>query len=156
MIEAKINDDLNVSNTALFGGWNGIQHAQLCTNSNVNGWIVQWRYGISSSYGIKDNLKHTHVLDLLNKKYLIDGNQYAITSPIESKSDGTIYVFAVNNSGTVIRKTSLNLYYFQIYDNDILVRDYIPVLDTSKRPCMFDKVEKKCYYNQGTGEFLYG
>ncbi len=49
-----------------------------------------------------------------------------------------------------------NLYYTKIYDNANLVRDYIPVIDSTSRPCLFDKVSKECYYNQGTGEFLYG
>ena len=40
--------------------------------------------------------------------------------------------------------------------NDTLVRDYIPVLDANDRPCLFDKVSKTCFYNQGKGEFLYG
>ena len=49
-----------------------------------------------------------------------------------------------------------NLYYTKIYDNDTLVRDYVPVIDSNSRPCLFDRVSKECYYNQGTGEFLYG
>lgn len=49
-----------------------------------------------------------------------------------------------------------NLYYTKIYDNDTLVRDYVPVIDSTERPCLFDKVSKECYYNQGTGEFLWG
>ncbi len=48
------------------------------------------------------------------------------------------------------------IYYCKLYDNDTLVRDYIPVLDNNNRPCLFDKVSKSCFYNQGTGEFLYG
>ncbi len=46
--------------------------------------------------------------------------------------------------------------YFKIYSNNKLVRDFIPVLDEDNKPCLYDKVEKKYYYNQGTGEFLYG
>ena len=48
------------------------------------------------------------------------------------------------------------MYYCKITNNNALIRDYIPVIDSSNRPCLFDKVEKICYYNQGTGEFLYG
>ena len=29
-------------------------------------------------------------------------------------------------------------------------------IDSNSRPCLFDRVSKECYYNQGTGEFLYG
>lgn len=48
------------------------------------------------------------------------------------------------------------LYYTKIYDNDTLVRDFVPVIDSSGIPCLYDKVEDKFYYNEGTGEFLYG
>ena len=48
------------------------------------------------------------------------------------------------------------IYYLQIYDNDILVRDFIPVLDKNGVTCMFDKVERKFYYNAGTGDFIAG
>ena len=34
--------------------------------------------------------------------------------------------------------------------------DLIPVLDKNNIPCMFDKVTKQFFYNQGTGQFLYG
>lgn len=36
-----------------------------------------------------------------------------------------------------------------------LVRDLIPVLDYGGEACMFDKVNKRFYYNQGSGEFEY-
>ncbi len=47
------------------------------------------------------------------------------------------------------------IYYCKIYDDGVLVRDFIPVLDKEGTPSMYDKVEKKFYYNQGTGEFKY-
>lgn len=66
------------------------------------------------------------------------------------------YVFYV--SGTPAsghEKAKMRLYYCKIYDNDTLVRDYIPVIDSSNIPCLYDKVEDKFYYNEGSGEFLY-
>ena len=51
---------------------------------------------------------------------------------------------------------SVKIYSAKIYDNDILVRDYIPVLDKNGVPCMYDKVEGKFYYNAGTGQFIAG
>ena len=61
-----------------------------------------------------------------------------------------------SSSGGVEELGWSRIYYTKIYDNDNLIRDYIPVLDSNDRPCMFDKVSKTCFYNQGTGEFLYG
>lgn len=40
--------------------------------------------------------------------------------------------------------------------NNVTVGYFIPVIDSSSRPCFFDKVSMKCYYNHGTGEFLWG
>ena len=48
------------------------------------------------------------------------------------------------------------VYSFKIYEGDTLKKDYTPALDKNNRPCLFDKVGRECYYNQGTGEFLHG
>lgn len=48
------------------------------------------------------------------------------------------------------------MFYPKIWDDNTLVRDYISVLDNNMRPCMYDKVSGKLFYNQGSGEFLYG
>ena len=48
------------------------------------------------------------------------------------------------------------IYRFQIYDNNTLVRDFIPVLDPQNIPCMYDKVSETFFYNQGTGNFIAG
>ena len=70
----------------------------------------------------------------------------------------SMYIFSANVKGSVPYENmgNIRLYYFQIFDNNALVRDYIPVIDSSERPCLFDKVSRECYYNQGTGEFLWG
>ena len=54
------------------------------------------------------------------------------------------------------RKFIGRLYYCKIYNGDTLVRDFVPVIDGSNIACLYDKVEKKCYYNVGTGTFSYG
>lgn len=38
----------------------------------------------------------------------------------------------------------------------VLVRDFIPVLDGSGIPCMYDKVSGELFANKGTGTFTYG
>ena len=40
--------------------------------------------------------------------------------------------------------------------NGTLIRDFITVMDKSGVPCMYDRVTKSFFYNQGTGTFLYG
>ena len=48
------------------------------------------------------------------------------------------------------------MYKCKIFDNDILVRDFIPVLDREMRPAMYDSVTGKLFYNKGTGVFIIG
>ena len=44
----------------------------------------------------------------------------------------------------------------QIYDNEVLVRDFIPVLRNSdNKPGLLDRVSNQFYTNAGTGEFIY-
>lgn len=69
----------------------------------------------------------------------------------------TLFLFAyhhTNGTGTI--NTAIRMYGFKIYDNEKLVRDFIPVLDKDNQPCLYDKVSEELFYNQGTGEFLYG
>ena len=86
-------------------------------------------------------------------------NDKTLTNPVSTFTvDYTLPIFALNNVGTVQSGTLpvAQCHYFKIYDNDILVRDFVPALDRNNRPCMFDKVEGKTYYNKGTDEFRVG
>lgn len=42
---------------------------------------------------------------------------------------------------------------YQIYENDVLLYDLWPCYDPDGVACLYDKVEKKYYYNQGSGVF---
>ena len=69
-----------------------------------------------------------------------------------------IYIFKRNfyTSGDPTALFTGRLYYFKLWNNGTLVRDFIPCLDPLGVPCMFDLVSKKPYYNAGTGDFSVG
>lgn len=69
---------------------------------------------------------------------------------------GSMYIFATNGNGSVMHLAPLRVEEMQIFDNGVLVRDFIPVLDFDGVACLFDKVEKKLYHNAGSGSFTYG
>ena len=48
------------------------------------------------------------------------------------------------------------IYSCSISKNGKKLRSYIPVLDSSGRPAMYDEVSGQFFYNQGTGEFTWG
>ena len=108
-------------------------------------------------------------LDLYNKIITFDKNKNIATvtvngftistmqsNPAIFTCDYTLTLFATNSDGSPIIDGSERFYYTKIYDNDVLVRDMIPVLDRNGTPCMCDKVEGKFYYNAGTGDFIAG
>lgn len=44
---------------------------------------------------------------------------------------------------------------WKLYHNGALLYDLRPVLDAEGTPCMFDRVSRTCFYNQGVGTFGY-
>lgn len=80
-------------------------------------------------------------------------------------SVGSVYLFCIhrtlNSGGTVIddsavRFTSYKLYACSFKIGGELVRDFIPVLDNHGIACLYDKVSKQLFYNQGNGYFDFG
>ena len=69
----------------------------------------------------------------------------------------TIGMFALHDSSDrFVSAGGQKIYSFKIYDNNVLVRDFIPVLDKNGVPCMYDKVTQQFFYNAGTGDFIAG
>lgn len=91
-----------------------------------------------------------------NNEIYVNGKKVGELSDFGEKDGQPLYIGAYggdpNNSSY---KSKFRIYYYKIFDGNKLVRNYIPVIDSSGRPCLYDKVEDKFYYNEGSGEFLY-
>ena len=68
---------------------------------------------------------------------------------------GNLYLFSVNGGGTYDNAT-MKLYSCQIYDNDTLVRDYVPCQKPDGTVGLWDDVNSVFYGNAGTGTFTAG
>lgn len=75
--------------------------------------------------------------------------------PREINSKLNMVLFAVNTNSTIELNGVFKMYHWSMKDNGILVRDFSPVLAPNGQPALFDQVEKKLYYNKGSGAFLY-
>jgi len=82
-----------------------------------------------------------------------DDGETLVNTYAEFTSGESNCVFCIKGQ---LKCAKIKLYYLEIYDNEKLVRDYIPVLDDDGIACLYDKVEKKFYYNEGTGAFIAG
>lgn len=47
------------------------------------------------------------------------------------------------------------LHGFKIYENDVLVHNFVPALDSNDIPCVYDEVAEEYKYNLGSGSFEY-
>ena len=68
----------------------------------------------------------------------------------------SIFLFANNINGTAKQLVSARFYLLKIYDNDTLVRDFIPCQTTAGEIGLWDDVNSVFYGNAGTGTFTAG
>ena len=76
----------------------------------------------------------------------------------------SVALYAKKDNDTVDNtKAIAKIYYFKIYDADELKHHFVPVPQgmvigdtTISAPCMFDIVTQTPFYNDGTGDFVYG
>lgn len=85
------------------------------------------------------------------------GAQSTTTLPLprEVYELGNMYLFATNTNDSRDVKSSFRMFHWARKDKGALVRDFTPVLAPNGQPALFDQVEKKLYYNKGSGAFLY-
>lgn len=71
-------------------------------------------------------------------------------------TDNRIYIFACNG-GNRYYTGNTRCYYFRMYDNNTIVRDFVPVQNLKTGAYgLFDKVNKVFYGNSGSGAFTAG
>ena len=118
---------------------------------------LRFDYGSSkivlSKYILSDGKRHI-VRKEAERNYLdgseVDSND---ASTFDSKSVVALLYFS-----TVGAHSSLKLYSARFWDvsNGRGYRKYIPAVDSSGKPCMYDRVTKQPFYNNGTGQFIVG
>lgn len=67
-----------------------------------------------------------------------------------------LLLFSDHTNGTPNLQAQAKIYYFKIYDNGTLVRDFVPCINASGAYGLYDKVNKKFYGNAGSGAFTGG
>lgn len=69
----------------------------------------------------------------------------------------SMYIFNVNkDDNSTYLSGIMKLYYFKIYNNDVLVRDFIPCKNPSGTIGLYDTVNSQFYSNVGTDTFIAG
>ena len=149
-IEIKAIKDTSYS---LFGTGSG---DRLCFTGSSGGNFFYYGSNTGGSYS-PTSPNEPHVFVFNTGSLYVDGE---LKQPAVSVFVGTtsvsVYLFARNKYNSSDDAGSHKIYYCKIWNNNNLVRDFIPVLDEAGVACMFDRVTNQFFYNAGTGNFIAG
>ena len=96
-----------------------------------------------------------HTVDMNKNVTTFDG--VVTTMPYgEFSTSYNLILLGMNTAGSVYCKNKTRIYSCQIYDDDVLVRDYKPCISPDGKVGLYDLVDRKFYGNNGTGEFIAG
>ena len=110
-------------------------------------------YNATSKVNDTEMYNSQHYYKVSSSGVYLNGTKIANYASFSSTS--TLYLFNLNlSSATYMCKGKVWAYRHK--RNGVLIRDMIPCLDTNNVPCMYDVVNNKAYYNQGTGTFTVG
>ncbi len=135
-------------------GWNdmiGINQSRAGSRSNVIPYI---KYdGVACSLAQQTN----GILKLTPVGLYFNGNLvYSKTPSSFGTETYSIYLFAANRQGTASYFTQYRLENFKMWNNDVLVGNFIPTKDSNNVVGMYDTVSGQFFTNAGTGEFIAG
>ena len=119
---------------------------------------VEYLWGFHTGTWIKpatsDAVGKKFDIDFSKNGVIINGTTLDVTTDTwGNDSDLTITLFVRNGGSAYI---SGRIYYLQIYNDGVLIRDFIPVLDWNMRPALYDRITNTLFYNSGSGEFTTG
>ena len=125
-------------------------------------------FGITSHtfYGFGANNETDILYSTLVTAYLtttnsnITGTINDINIPTREISDTSYinnsYLLFNGNADDTTYCAKYKLFYAKCYQNNVPIRDFIPVKDENNVVCLYDKVSEQFFYNQGTGSFIAG
>lgn len=147
-IEIGYHNPARLGTTIAFGSReSGVRNGVYATGGTV---IVADGSGYSGGGSVPEG---DVVLSIDDSHVVINGT--SSTTPRRVTCALSVYLFAINNAGTVTSPYSgMRLYYWKYWKNGVLTQHLIPVLDLNNVPCLYDKVSGGFLYNSGTGTFF--
>lgn len=128
--------------------------------SNSNQFAIFYNLGWNAWFGTKTAKfagdyagKKQFALDKSN--FSVEGTSTAISSS-NFTSTVPLYLFASNENGSISYKSTIKLYGFKLYENNVLIRDYVPALNAEGEVGLYDLINDTFYGNNGTGAFIAG
>lgn len=133
----------------------GARETTSANNFSLRGLTADWQFGYGGMVGNDIGVDgEVHIVDQNKNVASFDGvtktrTKTTFETPVNAVIGGI-------NAPNGVYGGSNKYWYFQIYKNDVLVRDFIPCKDPSGEIGMYDTLNAVFYDNAGTGAFVAG
>lgn len=108
----------------------------------------------NSNLGLNDGIKHN--ISLTNAVFKKD-EEIIFTGDGNFNSNGISFcIFSLNRNGTMQEYSTIKIWFFKIYNDNILVRNYVPCKNSVGIVGFYDLVSGSFFGNSGTGSFIAG
>lgn len=149
------------ASSALFGNQTGTNASTFAFSMTLYGAKPDIYVGSSApatSLATEVGKTHKLILEANNGTLTINLDGTVTKTTYSGKLNHTLAIalFGNNISGTVSQLCSAKIKSWIAYDNDVLVRNYIPCISDTGAVGLYDAAGKKFYGNSGTGDFVAG
>ena len=144
-------DSVPTAHAGLFGSRTGTTEQFWCYY-RYSDLTFATRYGTNQDIKISAASTQKNVVEMDKNTLVVNGNVVEGSAQTFT-GQYEMYLFSVNQSGATQNTASFSLYSCQIYDNDVLVRDYLPCRNPENEVGLYDTVTKEFYGNVGAGAF---
>lgn len=135
----------------------GISSQSFLQLGNFTSWFGAHYGGVAQEFQIasKDTNRHIWTINKPDGVASIDNVTKAFSTSVSQNLE--IYLFAENRANSAANYSSIKLYNFKLYDNNIVLRDFAPCYRISDSVAgMYDMVNDIFYTNAGSGTFIVG
>lgn len=157
VVDAKLKLMSNSAGGYMFGIYttvNGIAQRWGVNPASSNNVTLHFGTSTSTQTSFIRNVWHIIHADYryLNVDGIIADSKASAFTPT---SDVRLFIFSRSNDNSPVTYREMNIEYFKITKDNVLVRDYIPVR-VGTTGYLYDKVSRQLFANAGTGSFVFG
>ena len=158
-VDCEINANSGVVSGAVFGAQNGGVYQDRAGwseyTAGTQGWLF-WGW-TSESTVLPTPPTERHRVELSQTGLYYNGSQLRNLSGNNGfRTSGICWLFARNRPDTVVTKYHGKIYSFNFSQDGKPQLNFVPVLDPTGTPCMYDTVSKQAFKNDGSGQFIAG
>ena len=155
-VDAKLNAINN--RTTMMGNWGTRENDDLrwCVYFHNDNRLYFYISTSNYSWVWSSNAGNRMTYKIDHNKFYVNGNLYKdFTSRGNIDTQKNALIFTASSDGS--DACYMTLYACKVWENDVLVRDFIPVRRKSDNEiCLYDKLTEEFYTNRGTGSFSAG